>query len=70
MVQMAILDGKEYASLQDGRNQMESEVQRCVLLSNNQVLVCAQAGLHARPLHSTLARLGFTLSVRKDCLTM
>lgn len=34
---MCILDGKEYAALQDGRNQMEAEVTRCNLLVNNQV---------------------------------
>ena len=52
MLQMAILDGKEYASLQDGRNQMESEVQRCVLLSNNQVL--ARDALGAVPKNRSL----------------
>ena len=34
---MAILDGKEYASLQDGRDNTEDEVTKCVLLTNNQV---------------------------------
>ena len=37
MLQMAILDGKEYASLQDGRDNTEEEVTKCILLLNNQV---------------------------------
>ena len=35
-LQMCILDGKEYAALQDGRNQVEAEVTCCNLLVNNQ----------------------------------
>lgn len=37
VLQMAILDGKEYASLQDGRDNTEEEVTKCILLTNNQV---------------------------------
>lgn len=37
VLQMAILDGKEYASLLDGRDNTEEEVTKCILLTNNQV---------------------------------
>ncbi|KAK9790768.1 hypothetical protein WJX73_001816 [Symbiochloris irregularis] len=43
-LEMAILDGKEYASLQDGRDNTEEEVTKCILLTNNQHKELLQPG--------------------------
>lgn len=62
-MQMGILDGKEYASLQDGRDNTEEEVTKCILLLNNQVH--ARSSPSPSPAPSTLPLCFLTVTATK-----